>query len=190
MKFAIILLAIFTVFFITTKAQVTLNKPEANSMYVLLNKIRANPKAYAKNYKLNLSLPFTKRALIKDTNLQKAAEAKALDMANRQYFSHINPDGVGMNFLINKAGYALPEKYYTPISTNYFESIGAGYENGKATLQALIIDSLVPNKAHRNHLLGIGDFNKTLIHVGIGFVNCLDSNCNFQTYCCILIARP
>lgn len=43
--------------------------------------------------------------------LARVARERAADMARRGYFSHVNPDGLGPNFLAAQAGYALPAPY-------------------------------------------------------------------------------
>lgn len=164
-------------------------KQEQLKIFKRLNKIRANKNKYQLNYKIEPQLIINKKQLVYNYNLEKAAEAKALDMANRDYFDHINPDGFAMNFFINQAGYTLPKHYLTNINLNYFESIGAGAANGEAMLKLLIIDEGVPTYAHRNHLLGVGAFNKTLVNIGIGFVKTNNLNNKFITYCCVLIAK-
>ena len=39
--------------------------------------------------------------------LADVARQRAADMANRGYFDHVNPDGVGPNSLMRSAGYPL-----------------------------------------------------------------------------------
>ena len=171
------------------KQEPTVSKTEQTKIFRLLNKVRANKTKYQTSFKIDPSIKINKKQLVYNKFLESAAEQKALDMANRNYFNHINPDGFAMNYFINEAGYKLPANYLTSINLNYFESIGAGVNNGEAMLKFLIIDDGVPSFGHRNHLLGVGDFNKSLVDIGIGFVNTDSANSAFITYCCILIAK-
>lgn len=45
-------------------------------------------------------------ALSVDSRLMQSAAAKAADMATRNYFDHVNPDGYRMAYWINNAGYS------------------------------------------------------------------------------------
>ena len=66
--------------------------------------------------------------LVPNEVLLFAARKKAEDMAAREYFSHQDPDGFGMNFTISMAGYE--HSYSTARSANNIESIGARHQNG------------------------------------------------------------
>ena len=50
--------------------------------------------------------------------LSQVARAKAQDMAIRQFFSHVNPDGIGPNYLVKEAGYNLPAWYGSAMDSN------------------------------------------------------------------------
>ena len=41
--------------------------------------------------------------------LNNAAQAKAEDMANKNYFSHTSPDGISANQNVRNIGYILPD---------------------------------------------------------------------------------
>ena len=77
-------------------------KEEAQQAFQLLNAVRTNPEKYFKDLHLNAKLRITKTSLRWNDTLAKVAEAKALDMAKRNYFDHVNPDGLGINSF-NKA---------------------------------------------------------------------------------------
>jgi len=62
-----------------------------------------------------------------DPILTQVARARAYDMANRGYFDHVNPDGIGPNYLVEQAGYRLPDWWGDHPSANYIEYIAAGY---------------------------------------------------------------
>ena len=83
-----------------------IDKEEAQKAFLLLNRIRSNPGSFTDE------MPFLaeigKKPLLKwNDTLAKVAEAKALDMATRKYVAHVDPDGYGLNYKINEAGYKL-----------------------------------------------------------------------------------
>lgn len=162
-------------------------KEEAQQAYEYLNNIRSNPERYYTPLHLNAGLPITKTALHWNDTLAQVAEAKAMDMARRNYFSHVNPDGYGINYFIQQSGYKLNAAWTKNKSDNYFESLSAGAATGKETIETLIKDANDPSYGHRNHLLGIGKWDASLADIGIGFVKCDDGK--YPSYACIIIAR-
>ena len=98
-----------------------------------------------------------------DPLLTQAALGHSQDMSNRAYFDHNTPDGVD------------PGQRLTAVGVNWAswgESIGAGtaYPNSASVLEALIIDSGIPDLAHRKHLLAIDPLFQTQNEVGVGIV--------------------
>ncbi|UPT68143.1 MAG: CAP domain-containing protein [Sphingobacteriales bacterium JAD_PAG50586_3] len=165
-----------------------LDKEEAKKAYFFLNTVRANVTAYAKELQLPNDIKITTRALMWNDTLAKVAEAKALDMATRNYFAHVDPDGVGMNYYIDKAGYKLDKYQVKTKRQNSFESISAGYNTGEEVIKSLIIDTWDPvNLGHRKHLLGMEGWAGTT-DIGIGFARGTVNN-KFTTYVSILIAK-
>jgi uncharacterized protein YkwD len=162
-------------------------KEEAQQAFQLINAIRSNPEKYYKELHLNSKLRITKTPLRWNDTLAKVAEAKALDMAKRNYFAHVNPDGYGINYLINQSGYKLNADWLKDKKENFFESIGSGYDSGQEAVKALIIDADDPSMGHRDHLLGIKDWDASLVDIGIGFVKC--DGGKYQSYTCIIIAK-
>ena len=168
-------------------SQPGIDREEAKKAFVLLNKIRTNPKAYIEN------MPFladvkTMPALRWNDTLAKVAEAKALDMATRNYIAHVDPDGYGMNYFINKAGYKLRPQWLTSKEMNFFESLSAGAPNGEAAIQRLIIDKDVPTLGHRKHLLGLDEWNASLKDIGIGYARPAEKS-PYKSYVCVIIAK-
>lgn len=163
-------------------------KEEAQQAFQLLNTIRSNPEKYYKDLHLNAKLKVTKTPLRWNDTLAKVAEAKALDMAKRNYFDHINPDGFGINYFIDQSGYKLNADWLKNKKENFFESLASGYDSGAEAIKSLIIDANDANKGHRDHLLGIGDWDASLVDIGIGFVKC-DGGGKYQSYTCIIIAK-
>lgn len=162
-------------------------KEEAQQAFQLLNTIRSNPEKYYRELHLQSKLPITKAPLRWNDTLARVAEAKALDMAKRNYFDHVNPEGYGINFFINQSGYTLNADWLKDKKENFFESIGSGHESGEAAIKSLIIDEEDAQKGHRNHLLGIGEWDASLHDAGIGFVKC--DGGKYQSYICIIIAK-
>lgn len=179
----LLLLTCFTL----SGASPELDRQEAQKAFVLLNKIRANPAAFAEE------MPFLaeigkKPSLKWNDTLAAVAEAKALDMATRQYLSHVDREGYGMNHAINKAGYKLNVKWLTKKEMNYFESLSAGAPDGETAIRNLIIDKNVPSLGHRKHLLGLDEWNASLYDIGIGYARPVE-NSRFRSYVCVLIAK-
>jgi len=162
-------------------------KEEAQMAFQLVNSIRNNPEKYYKELKLNSKLRITKTPLRWNDTLARVAEAKALDMAKRNYFNHVNPDGYGINYSINQSGYQLNADWLKDKKENFFESLGSGHDSGTEAVKSLIIDADDATKGHRDHLLGIGDWDATLVDIGIGFVKC--DGGKYQSYTCIIIAK-
>jgi uncharacterized protein YkwD len=162
-------------------------KEEAQQAYDYLNIIRNNPEKYYKALHLNGSLPITKTNLRWNDTLAKVAEAKAMDMARRNYFGHVNPDGYGINYFIQQSGYALNVAWTNNKKENYFESIAAGSTTGKEVIETLIKDEGDTSYGHRNHLLGIGTWDASLKDIGVGFVKCDVGK--YRSYACIIIAK-
>ena len=154
--------------------------------FLELNQVRQNPMLYAAKYKL----PALKRipkihALTWDTTLARLAQQKAADMANRNYFSHQDKKGRGMNYYVRQANYPLPVIFSKKISDNGVESIAANTEGPDEFIRQLIIDEGVRNLGHRKHLMGLEHFKENT-HVGIGIA--YNPKSKYKYYCSILLA--
>jgi len=99
-----------------------------------------------------------------DPILAQVARERALDMGNRSYFSHTNPDGFGANYLVRQAGYSLPSWYGSADDANNLESIAAGY----ATV-ADVWSGWLNSPAHRAHILAESSFWESQTNYGIGY---------------------
>jgi uncharacterized protein YkwD len=164
-------------------------KDEALSAWEYLNRVRQNPSAHSDEIGVDLDYVTVRPELEWDENLADAAERKALDMASRDYFAHVDPDGYGMNHHMRQAGYELREDWTTPRSSNYFESISytQGYAaegSGVAAIRQLILDRNTNPPGHRNHLLGIEDFWSNCTDAGIGIARIGD-----RIYVSVLVAK-
>lgn len=99
-----------------------------------------------------------------DPILGEVARARAEDMGLRGYFSHVNPDGFGANYLVQQAGYILPSFYDQSPPGNNIESIAAGYSTA-----ADAWDGWMASEAHRAHLLGIDPFWAEQVDYAVGY---------------------
>ena len=134
---------------------VVVDKDEALKAFDLLNKIRSNPKEYEDIFPFLKHSKVENKKLIWNDTLAKVAEAKAFDMADKNYYSHIDPSGYGINYYINKSGYELNPNWIEDKKANYFESIAAEVPDGVSAISTFIIDKGVPSKGHRIHLLDL-----------------------------------
>ena len=117
-----------------------------------------------------------------DPILTAVARARAEDMAQRRYFAHVNPDGLGPNALVRAAGYALPSSWGGR-SANFIESIGAGYATAEAAW-----DGWMNSHSHRTHLLASTSFYRDQVNFGIGSYS--DPSSPFRRYWVIITAPP
>jgi len=152
-----------------------------------LNNVRSNPNAYSSEIGVSLIDVLPMPPLKWNKNLAVAAQRKAQDMADRNYMEHIDPDGYGMNYFIQNAGYQLNPNWLANISMNNFESLSAGSSNPLKSIIDLIKDEGVIGYGHRKHLLAMVDFWKPCYDIGIGWGSNINSE--YKTYCCVLIAK-
>jgi hypothetical protein len=98
-----------------------------------------------------------------DALLVQASRLHSQDMNNRQFFSHVNPDGLDPGARITNAGY---------VYTTWAESIAAGANmtTPAEALKDLIIDAGVPDVGHRNQLLSYGSPYNLMTQTGVGIV--------------------
>lgn len=96
--------------------------------------------------------------------LSQVAHERALDMGRNEYFSHINLDGYGPNYLVAQAGYNLPSWWPDSPTENYIESIAAGYTSAEEAWNAWL-----NSKNHRVHVLGENDFWAEQTNYGMGY---------------------
>jgi len=121
--------------------------------------------------------------MVLDPIIEAVARARAKDMAVRNYFSHVNPDGVAANYLLAQAGYQLPAWWGTDPTANYVESIAAGYASASSTWTAWM-----NSPDHKVHILGQNSFFATETHYGVGYY--YDPNSTYKYYWVIITAPP
>ena len=159
-----------------------------SDIFKTLNSIRNSPKDFVGAYNLKALLRVKPRpALIWDEDLAKFARAKAEDMANRNYFDHVNPDGKAMNIILSEGNYPLPTYFPVTKKDNSIESIVAYSDGPQMFLELLIVDAGIPNVGHRKHLLGMDEFNSKHTHAAIGIA--YNPNSTYKYYGCILITH-
>lgn len=118
-----------------------------------------------------------------DPILAAVARARAEDMAKRNYFSHVNPDGVAANYLVRQAGYVLPDWWGTSPTDNYIESIAAGYSTPQAAW-----NGWMNSPGHRTHIIGLDPFYAAETSYGVGYY--YDASSTYKHYWVILTAPP
>ncbi len=185
---AYLITLVFFVFTASLTGQEIL-KEEGRAAFEYLNQVREDPSEFSEEIGVDLGYVKPGSALIWNDNLMEAAEKKAADMAARGYFDHVDPDGYGMNYHIQQAGYELRADWYAKRSSNFFESISytGGFSaegSGVRAVKQLILDRNTNPPGHRNHLLGIVDFWKDCTDAGIGIAQTEDS-----IYVCFLVAK-
>lgn len=162
---------------------------EAKKAASLINDVRANPSAYSSQMGVDLSGVKVRPALNWNDALAKVAQAKAVDMADNNYFSHTDLNGYGVNYFMHEAGYDMPAAWYSNKANNYFENIAAGNATAEAMVKQLIYDSGSDNSSagHRSSLLGISDWNSSCIDIGIGYA--YNANSTYKYYWSVIIAK-
>lgn len=113
--------------------------------------------------------------------LSQVARAHAVDMAERRYFDHVNPDGHGPNYLVREAGFRLPDWYPESRTANNIESIGGGFPTADDVWNAWI-----GAESHRSHILGTSAFFAEQLEVGVGYH--YDPDSEFRTYWVVITA--
>ncbi len=179
---------LFSAFSVPVAERPKIDRQEARSAFLLLNKIRQNPRAYQQALHLSPRTSVTHTPLKWSETLAKVAEMRAMDMAKRDYFDHTDPDGYGPNYHINHAGYVLNPDWLKHKNANNFESIGANHSSATEGINAMIIGRNSPGFGHRKHLLGMDEWNASLQDIGIGFVR-IPFGSTYQSYLCVIIAK-
>jgi len=115
--------------------------------------------------------------------LAQVAYERALDMGTRNYFGHTNPDGYGPNYLVEQAGYNLPDWYGQAPDANNIESIAAGYTTAADAWNAWLSSS-----GHRAHVLAEDDFWADQTNFGVGYAYV--ANSTYRHYWVFISAPP
>ena len=116
--------------------------------------------------------------------LAQVARARAMDMAQHNYFDHVNPNGDGPNELVKQAGYELPTYYSSGRRANNVESLAAGYQTAASVWEGWLASS-----AHRVHVLGEDDFYGDQVEFGVGHAFISTGN-DYGHYWVLITAQP
>jgi uncharacterized protein YkwD len=169
--------------------QATCNAQEQEQAAVAhLNWMRQNPAAAGRQLGLNLNHVRPQPPLRVHPILTQVARERAVDLGQRRYFSHVDPDGRGPNIKVVEAGYPLPRHWIQRPSSNFIESLVAGRATGQAAMDALIIDAGINPPGHRIHLLAMSDFFQRHTDIGVGFA-CVPGS-PYRYYMAVLTAYP
>ena len=185
-KFHVLLLLVSFSSFKSLNAQ----ESDISDAFNFLNEIRSTPGNFSKIVGVSLGDVTPRKPLIWNQTLAMVAQKKAEDLANRNYFSHVNPDGYGINFFIQRAGYTLPKEWTDNIANNNCESLSAGSSSPKDGIIQLINDGGFSDHklaGHRVHLLGIDDFFAKAYDIGIGWAS--NPNSTYRNYLVVITAR-
>jgi uncharacterized protein YkwD len=166
---------------------VQLDAQQAQKAFILLNKVRHDPNSYSERFGFSLKGISPKPELNWDDSLAAVAGRKAMSMASRGYFGHVDPDGNGMNYYINKADYALTDEQTKHKKNSDFEALEGGSPSAEVAIKNIIIDKDKLGDDGRKLLLGIGDFNGALVDVGIGYVH--GGSSKYASYTVVIIAK-
>lgn len=121
--------------------------------------------------------------------LSAVAQAHAVSMAEGGWFDHVGPDGLGPNERVRRAGIELDAevpvdgriyRYGPGQKDNQVESIyqhgrystgtvpDAGASVWSAAVDSLVVDRCVPDRGHRDHLMGRTPLSARDREVGLG----------------------
>jgi uncharacterized protein YkwD len=100
-----------------------------------------------------------------DARLSALAAEKCATMAAEGWTGHVSPSGIGANWIVRQAGYALPDYYQQGKDGNNIESLAYG---GNGTAEQTW-EYLLKSPLHRQHVLGTHEFFATQTVVGVGY---------------------
>jgi len=164
-----------------------IDKLQEQKALALLNKVRKNPNAYSARFGTSLQGIAPRPDLHWNDSLAAVAERKAWSMASRGYFSHVDPEGYGINYFINKS-YPIGDDQLTDNKLSNLEAIQGGAPSGEGAIKNIVTDFEKQDPTGRQLVLGEGDFNGSLTDVGIGYVHATTSN-KYETYTVIILAK-
>jgi len=166
---------------------VYLDRQQAQKAFVLLNKIRKDPNAYTERYEVSLRGIAPRPELQWNDSLAAVAERKALSMAFKDYFGPVDPEGYGINYYVNKA-YGISADQVKNKKQSNLEAIEGGASSGEVAIKNIVTDKDHQGLEGQKLLLGEGDFNASLLDVGIGYVHGTGAT-KYWSYTCIIIAK-
>lgn len=186
---SVLFLVLWSSFAVAQRKKVTVDKRAAKDAYEYLLAFRDNPQRMMRELGVRFDAKQVSPVKLRwNADLAKAAEARAKDMAERNYFDHSTPEGIGPNMYIVQAGYSLNPDWVKKKGANNFESIAANHATGVDGIQAFIIGKGSPGFMHRKHVLGMDQWNGSLQDIGIGFVR-VPEGATYKTYMSVIIAK-
>jgi len=164
------------------------DQQQALRAFEQLNKVRKDPNSFSERYGITLKgIPSSQELTWNDT-LAMVAQNKALDMAQKDYFGSVDKDGFGINYYINKAGYRIDTVWRKHNKADNFAAFDGGAPSGPDAIREIVVGKPSTVGDGKELLLGMGDFNSTLVDCGVGFVHGIKET-KYRTYTCIIIAR-
>ena len=121
--------------------------------------------------------------LVLDPIIASVAQAKAEDMANRNYFEDISPEGYSANYMVQAAGYLFPCAWGDSPTANYIQSMTAG-----ATTAGDAWTAFMNSPPHKEHLLAQNSFYASETHYGVGYA--YNANSYYKYYWVIITVPP
>ena len=129
----------------------------------LANRARRDPTAEGTRLGVDLSSYAARPPLTNNAFLAQAALTHTSDMAERKYYAHVDPDGIGPNGRILSTKFDLVSIYGTDPAANHSENIAAGtnaLKTAKEVHKTFIVDAKSSPPKHRNILLGYSSWDK------------------------------
>lgn len=161
---------------------------QSQKAFILLNKVRHDPNSYSQRFGFPLKGYAPRLDLVWDDSLAAVAMRRAVSMAYKGYFGHVDPDGYGINYYINQASYTLTEDQLKHKKASDFDAYEGGAMSGEMAIKNIIIDYDKIGDEGRNLLLGVGDLNSTLTDCGVAFVHGSGST-KYKSYTVVIIAK-
>lgn len=122
--------------------------------------------------------------MVYDSYLHLVARAKALDMAKRDYFGHVDPDGIGANHRLEMTGYGLPDFYNQERSaTGNVEALAAGDRHTPRSAFRAWMNS----PGHKTHVLATDPFFADQTRFGVGYAKSVRST---YTHYYVFVSAP
>jgi hypothetical protein len=146
-----------------------------------------DPNMYSERYQVSLRGIPPRSNLQWNDSLAVVAERKAMSMAMRGYFGHINPEGYGINYYVNRS-YPVSDDLLKDKKQSNLEAIEGGAPSGETAIRNIIINKDNQGLDGRKLLLGEGDFNASLTDVGIGYLHGTGST-KYWSYTVVIIAK-
>ena len=93
-----------------------------------------------------------------------------------------------INYYVNKAAYPLSDDLLKNKKQSELEAIEGGAPSGEVAIKNIVVDKDHLGLDGQKLLLGEGDFNASLVDVGIGYVHGTGSTQHWS-YTCVVIAK-